>query len=642
MKSLTVMGRVIVLGAVALTLVIPKLMLIAFFKTSMGLPFGLRTALRMLPQDILLAVAAFSILLLVTRRPTVLRFILCALVTTAILCVLLIDTRIRELWLRPLSWGLARYYWAYSTELSSGTKVFFNQRAGLGITFRRWCFYVFVLHFTFWLAAIWYLRRELKAKAVAPVAPLRLRRPLVVMSVAMVSLLAISWRPSTAIYQADENIFTRWLTTPFQSHSIDGSQLQQAASAFEQPLRPLADAIGQQPHLYPKKPAPFQNLVLVILESQRWNGLNIEIPAETPAPTLAKLASEGLLVKCYVSLPHSSKAQFAILTGRYPHLGLEIREAMRQHWPSIFWPLRRQRGAKTYCFSAQGLVFENTSGMLGACGIQKRFGPPELSHNGAGKAKLTSSFGGDDALLLGMPTSMVAQAGSPFAAVLLTSSSHYPYNYPGKIGERTGIGNYFQAIAYTDRVISHLLEEYGKHDLLRDTLFVFVGDHGESFGEHGTLIHNNSMYEEELAVPLVFWSADGRLRRSGTLVGRQIDIAPTIADLMAIDDPSYQVQGQSLVRQRRPEPLYAGSFFGDVSKAILWGSDKFIYFPSDDRLLHFDLAADPEERRPLRVSLAKRGEIIRRLQAFDAYQELSFPRIVPQSLMYDQAAGAGQ
>lgn len=30
-----------------------------------------------------------------------------------------------------------------------------------------------------------------------------------------------------------------------------------------------------------------------------------------------------------------------------------------------------------------------------------------------------------------------------------------------------------------------------------ETLFVLVGDHGESFGEHGVIVHNSSLYEEE-------------------------------------------------------------------------------------------------------------------------------------------------
>ena len=56
--------------------------------------------------------------------------------------------------------------------------------------------------------------------------------------------------------------------------------------------------------------------------------------------------------------------------------------------------------------------------------------------------------------------------------------------------------------------------------LLDDTLVVIVGDHGESFGEHGSYVHNNSLYEEETTVPLIFWSVDGRLRHDETLIGQ--------------------------------------------------------------------------------------------------------------------------
>ena len=38
---------------------------------------------------------------------------------------------------------------------------------------------------------------------------------------------------------------------------------------------------------------------------------------------------------------------------------------------------------------------------------------------------------------------------------------------------------------------------------LQDTLVVLFSDHGEAFGEHGTVLHGNSLHDEEIHVPLV-------------------------------------------------------------------------------------------------------------------------------------------
>jgi len=177
-------------------------------------------------------------------------------------------------------------------------------------------------------------------------------------------------------------------------------------------------------------------MIIIILESVCWKGLNLDTTDDTPAPVLRRLAAEGVAAKCYVSLPHSSKAQFTILTGTHPCSGVEIREAMRERSASVIWSLRAHKGASTVCFSVQYLPFENTAGMLGACGIRTLFGPDQLSKSPAPQSAAQSSFGADDALLLRLPPQWMSEAGKPFAAVFITMAAHYPYNWPGKTASR--------------------------------------------------------------------------------------------------------------------------------------------------------------------------------------------------------------
>src|SRR6185503_15668636 len=66
------------------------------------------------------------------------------------------------------------------------------------------------------------------------------------------------------------------------------------------------------------------------------------------------------------------------------------------------------------------------------------------------------------------------------------------------------LARYDSEVAYTDREIGRLLDGLGK--LARPTLVVITADHGEEFGEHGGAYHGSSVYEEQVRVPLVFWS----------------------------------------------------------------------------------------------------------------------------------------
>ena len=67
------------------------------------------------------------------------------------------------------------------------------------------------------------------------------------------------------------------------------------------------------------------------------------------------------------------------------------------------------------------------------------------------------------------------------------------------------IDAYDGAVAYTDDQIGQLFAELKKRPLADNTLIVITSDHGESLGEHGLFIHGNSLYREQIRVPLIFY-----------------------------------------------------------------------------------------------------------------------------------------
>src|SRR5690606_19667298 len=101
-------------------------------------------------------------------------------------------------------------------------------------------------------------------------------------------------------------------------------------------------------------------------------------------------------------------------------------------------------------------------------------------------------------------------------------------------------------------------------------------------GEHGVFAHNSSVYEEEVAVPAIFWSADRRLQHDETLVSRQIDLAPTILDLFGYHEMDTPVQGLSLLRRECPPPVYFSTFFDNVALGLLEYPNKYVYEPAND------------------------------------------------------------
>lgn len=102
------------------------------------------------------------------------------------------------------------------------------------------------------------------------------------------------------------------------------------------------------------------------------------------------------------------------------------------------------------------------------------------------------------------------------------------------------IDAYDGEIAYCDMSVSNLLAAVSATPRWNDTIVIIAGDHGESFWERGFSGHGNSLYDEELKVPLMIRIPKNRGFRPGTVVRGQvggIDLAPTLLDLAGVPIP---------------------------------------------------------------------------------------------------------
>ena len=108
-------------------------------------------------------------------------------------------------------------------------------------------------------------------------------------------------------------------------------------------------------------------------------------------------------------------------------------------------------------------------------------------------------------------------------------------------------------IRTVDAAVGKLLERLQKKGWLDNTIVVITSDHGEAFGEHGTVEHGVNLYPEVYEVPLILlWP--GHLP-AGVRIGvqvRSIDIAPTLLGLAGLTVPK-SFDGEPLL------PMEAGA-----------------------------------------------------------------------------------
>ena len=120
------------------------------------------------------------------------------------------------------------------------------------------------------------------------------------------------------------------------------------------------------------------------------------------------------------------------------------------------------------------------------------------------------------------------------------------YMYNGAIDFDMFFRNYTETLLALDDSIGEVLSVLEEKGLLKNTVVIYMGDNGFSFGEHG-LIDKRHAYEESMRVPLLMMCPE--LFDKGTVVEEMVmntDIGPTIMDFAGLKTPEY-MDGKSFV-----------------------------------------------------------------------------------------------
>jgi arylsulfatase A-like enzyme len=146
------------------------------------------------------------------------------------------------------------------------------------------------------------------------------------------------------------------------------------------------------------------------------------------------------------------------------------------------------------------------------------------------------------------------------------------------------------------------MEGYRRLGVLKDTIFVFVGDHGQMFDEHGAKQIHNAIYQEGLHVPaLIYAPGTALVARRVRGPRQQIDILPTIAELLGLQIRGAELPGQSLLHAVDPErELFYTSSIDWSFLSARHGHRKYIYSFDREPVEVFDLDKDPKELAALR------------------------------------------
>ncbi|MCB9765933.1 MAG: sulfatase [Alphaproteobacteria bacterium] len=174
---------------------------------------------------------------------------------------------------------------------------------------------------------------------------------------------------------------------------------------------------------------------------------------------------------------------------------------------------------------------------------------------------------------------------------------------------------YHASVAYTDHLLSRVVDALRARGSLDDTVLIVLADHGELLGEHNRFGHGRPLYEPDLWVPLMIRYPAAV--PAGVAVDQPVSTVGVMATALALaglDAPPVQVgsllpalrgepAGQPLIveryRMERGAPTQDPMSMPDQRYRVYYsGPWKLVTWTGGPPML-FDLAADPTEDHDL-------------------------------------------
>ncbi len=203
----------------------------------------------------------------------------------------------------------------------------------------------------------------------------------------------------------------------------------------------------------------------------------------------------------------------------------------------------------------------------------------------------------------------------PWYAGILTLSNHHPYDLPDKrfykYKEYGYMGRYLAGVHYTDYALSIFFKNIKKKPYFKNTIFIIFGDHGESplRDKQSTLLKKN-LIEDNIRVPLLIYAPGLKIKpKKITEIGSQIDIMPTICDLIGYYPQYTHWAGKSLLRKYKNRWAFAQNAFGESRIAIMWKNYKLIYNFSTKRFKLFKVNTLKVEEQEIPLNSIAKTEL---------------------------------
>lgn len=242
------------------------------------------------------------------------------------------------------------------------------------------------------------------------------------------------------------------------------------------------------------------NVVIFILESFTAD-LTKTLGNETGiTPHFDSLINKGFLFsQIYAAGNRTDKGLIGVLTG-FPTLGtgsiVKWPEKM-QKIPAISQKMLQNNYSTSFFYGGES-EFDNYKAFILSRGYQQL-----IDKNNFDKKDMNSKWGAYDALVFNKQLQSLNQTKQPFFSTILSLTNHEPFELPTtfKFGKENLVQKFKSTAYYTDSCINAYLTEAKKQPWYKNTLFVFVADHGHLYPKNEHDIYMPQRYH----IPMLFY-----------------------------------------------------------------------------------------------------------------------------------------
>ena len=331
-----------------------------------------------------------------------------------------------------------------------------------------------------------------------------------------------------------------------------------------------------------------KNLIVVQMESFQNFLIGLTIDGQEITPNINKLVKENTYFNNFYTNAGqgtTSDAEFAVNTSFYvpKNEPATSSDYMKKAVPSLP-KLMSANGYDTATFHTNSVEFWNRTDLYKAIGFDKYYDQAFYGDEDH------IAFGSSDEVLFAKTVPELAKMDAedkPFYAMVISMSAHHPFKIPEEkykmtLPERyegTLLGDYIRAQNYADYAMGQFLDELKASGVWDDSLVVFYGDHqGVPMYTLGSdekelingLVGHEYGYTDMFNIPFIVHSPSAALPAEMSQTGGQVDILPTVANLLGVSVQNQLHFGEDLFNQQSNllpvrHFLPTGSFINDKS-----------------------------------------------------------------------------